>query len=80
MSPAHVECLICLIAFVVMRRNQDVYGMVVDLTNAEFTPWTKLIDPFVFDNAQPYFNIMVPTADTTRYRISPLRQEVLLVK
>lgn len=45
---------------------QDVYGMAVDLKNAEFTPWTGLIDPFVFDKDQPYFNIMVPTADTTR--------------
>lgn len=43
--------------------------MVVDLKAAEFTSWTALIDPFVFDINQPYFNVMVPTADTTRWRI-----------
>lgn len=42
--------------------------MAVDLKAAEFTPWTALIDQFVFDKEEPYFNIMVPTADTTRYR------------
>lgn len=45
---------------------KNVYGMAVDLKTAEFVPWTSLIDPFVFDTDQPYFNIMVPTADTTR--------------
>lgn len=40
--------------------------MAVDLKTAEFTPWTGLINPFVFDKNEPYFNIMVPTADTTR--------------
>lgn len=46
---------------------KDVYGMTVDLKTAEFIPWTTLIERFVFDKDEPYFNIMVPTADTTRY-------------
>ncbi|CAM9936766.1 unnamed protein product [Ectocarpus sp. 6 AP-2014] len=46
---------------------RDVYGMAVDLKTAEFVPWTTLIEQFVFDKDEPYFNIMVPTADTTRY-------------
>ena len=46
---------------------KDVYGMAVDLKTAEFIPWTTLIERFVFDKDEPYFNIMVPTADTTRY-------------
>ncbi|CAN0503682.1 unnamed protein product, partial [Ectocarpus sp. 8 AP-2014] len=41
--------------------------MAVDLKTAEFVPWTTLIEQFVFDKDEPYFNIMVPTADTTRY-------------
>lgn len=45
---------------------KDVYGMAVDLKTAEFIPWTTLIERFVFDKDEPYFNIMVPTADTTR--------------
>lgn len=45
---------------------RDVYGMAVDLKTAEFVPWTTLIEQFVFDKDEPYFNIMVPTADTTR--------------
>lgn len=59
------------IAFVVrfayLGLLQNAYGMAVDLKAAEFTPWTTLIDPFVFDKNQPYFNIMVPTSDTTRF-------------
>eukprot|EP00752_Nemacystus_decipiens_P017827 g15983.t1 len=46
---------------------KDVYGMAVDLKTAEFIPWTTLIERFVFDKNVPYFNIMVPTSDTTRY-------------
>ncbi|CAM9432489.1 unnamed protein product, partial [Choristocarpus tenellus] len=46
---------------------KDIYGMAVDLQNAEFNPWTNMIDSFNFDPEEPYFNIMVPTADTTRY-------------
>ena len=54
---------------------QNVYGMAVDLKTAEFTPWTALIDQFVFNKDEPYFNIMVPTADTTRYfHLSPGEQ------
>ena len=45
---------------------KNAYGMVVDLKTAEFLPWTTLIEQFVFDKDEPYFNIMVPTADTTR--------------
>lgn len=41
--------------------------MAVNLKTAEFVPWTTLIDQFVFNKDEPYFNIMVPTADTTRY-------------
>ena len=41
--------------------------MGVDFKAAEFTSWTALIDPFVFNVDDPYFNVMVPTADTTRY-------------
>lgn len=40
--------------------------MAMDLKAAEFVPWTTLIERFVFDKDEPYFNIMVPTADTTR--------------
>lgn len=46
---------------------KDAYGMTVDLKAAEFIPWTTLIERFVFDKDEPYFNIMVPTADTTRW-------------
>ncbi|CAM9194153.1 unnamed protein product, partial [Hapterophycus canaliculatus] len=46
---------------------KNVYGMAVDLKSAEFIPWTNLIDRFVFNKDEPYFNIMVPNADTTRY-------------
>ncbi|CAN0478651.1 unnamed protein product, partial [Scytosiphon promiscuus] len=49
--------------------------MAVDLKTAEFTPWTTLIDQFVFNKDEPYFNIMVPTADTTRY-VSPRRTNI----
>lgn len=45
---------------------KNVYGMAVDLKTAEFIPWNSLIERFVFNKDEPYFNIMVPNADTTR--------------
>ena len=32
-----------------------------------FKPWTELIKEFKYNKEQPYFNILVPTTDTTKY-------------
>lgn len=66
-TPTHFEQFMELLDWYALRIfPQNVYGMAVDLKTAEFTPWTALIDQFVFNKDEPYFNIMVPTADTTR--------------
>ena len=47
---------------------QDVYSYYVDLTSREVKPWTAIMPTFNYDPAAPYFGILVPTVDTTRYR------------
>ena len=46
----------------------DVYNVYIDLTLREVRPWTTLIPQFMYDPTAPFFSILVPTMDTTRYR------------
>ena len=46
----------------------DVYGFRVDPEARTFTPWEVIMDEFVYDPTMPFFNILVPTMDTTRVR------------
>ena len=46
----------------------DAYSCSVDLRRAAWLKWTQQLPPFAFDRSTPYFNIVVPTEDTTRYR------------
>jgi dynein heavy chain len=39
----------------------------VDVANNKFSDWKDLVQPFVYDPAAPYFNLVVPTTDTTRF-------------
>ncbi len=48
--------------------QQDVYHVYVDLSGKCIRLWDFIMDPYSFDTATPYFNILVPTVDTTRYR------------
>lgn len=47
---------------------QDLYGHYIDLNSREARPWTHLMSTFAYDSTMPYFSILVPTVDTTRYR------------
>ena len=47
---------------------QDIYSYYVDLGSKEVKPWTAIMPTFSYDPAAPYFGILVPTVDTTRYR------------
>jgi dynein heavy chain len=40
----------------------------IDLTSKELKSWNSLIPTFQYDPTLPYFSILVPTMDTTRYR------------
>eukprot|EP00736_Rhodelphis_marinus_P004047 Rmarinus@m.11564 len=48
--------------------ERAVYDYAVDPTFRKFVPWTELVPNFRYDPAVPYFNILVPTTDTTRLR------------
>lgn len=43
---------------------QDYY---VDPEKLEYRPWLERVQPFTYNPTVPFFNILVPTADTTRY-------------
>jgi dynein heavy chain len=47
---------------------QDIYGCFVDLATKEVKPWTAIMPKFKYDASVPFFGILVPTVDTTRYR------------
>lgn len=42
----------------------DIY---VDLVVREFRPWKDVVKPFSYDPTASYFEMMVPTVDTTRF-------------
>ena len=46
----------------------DPYGCFVDVTTKDVMPWSFLTPSFMYDPKQPFFSILVPTDDTTRYR------------
>ena len=48
--------------------QQDVYHVYVDLAAKSIKLWDFIMPHFSYDPTKPYFSILVPTVDTTRYR------------
>lgn len=46
----------------------DVFDYYVNFEKKEFRPWTELITEFKFSKEVPFFNILVPTADTVKFK------------
>lgn len=44
------------------------YGCFVDIAAMDIKPWKVLTPKFEYDASSPFFAILVPTEDTTRYR------------
>ena len=40
----------------------------MDFETKEFERWSKKLTPFVYDSTCPYFNILVPTEDTVKFK------------
>ena len=50
-----------------LKFEDDIYdGYVKD--KASFINWSTLTDPFKYDRNEPFFNILVPTSDTVKYK------------
>ena len=47
--------------------ENEVYDYYPNYDEKSFKPWTELIKEFKYNKEQPYFNILVPTTDTTKY-------------
>jgi dynein heavy chain len=45
----------------------DLFGFYVDVPSASLKDWRGRMPPFTYVPDTPYFNILVPTVDTTRY-------------
>lgn len=43
------------------------FEVYVDLAAREFRPWKDVVKPFSYDPTASYFEMMVPTVDTTRF-------------
>ncbi|CAM9165960.1 unnamed protein product, partial [Chrysoparadoxa australica] len=44
-----------------------VYDYFVEVTTKEFAPWSGIVAPFVYNPLDSYFQMVVPTVDTTRF-------------
>merc|ERR1719354_1384339 len=45
----------------------DVFSYVVDFESKRYELWERCVLPFTYDPKMPFFNILVPTVDTTRF-------------
>jgi len=45
----------------------EVFDYYLNFEKKEFRPWTELITEFKFSLDIPFFNILVPTADTVKF-------------
>lgn len=46
----------------------DMFDYYISFEKREFRPWTELITEFKFSLEIPFFNILVPTADTVKFK------------
>jgi dynein heavy chain len=47
---------------------EDVYGVTIDINTGAWAPWSELmLANYEFDPNRAYFDILVPTVDTTKY-------------
>lgn len=46
----------------------EVFDYWANFKDKTFSPWTDLVTEFKYDREVPYFNILVPTADTVKYK------------
>lgn len=46
----------------------EVFDYYINFEKKEFRPWTDLITEFKFNLETPYFNILVPTSDTVKFK------------
>jgi dynein heavy chain len=56
-------------ANIIFPNTDNVFGFYVDFNSSDFTfkPWHEITAPFIFDKDVPFYNMLVPTIDTTRY-------------
>eukprot|EP01041_Mallomonas_annulata_P002945 gene2945-5789_t len=47
---------------------EDPFGCFVDISAKEVKSWGSIMPTFTYDPSVPFFGILVPTIDTTRYR------------
>jgi dynein heavy chain len=52
-----------------VRQFPDLYGVSVQDDKASFVPVSEIVPDFEFDVAVPFFNILVPTVETTLQRV-----------
>ena len=46
----------------------EIYDYFIDFKTREFKNWSELVTEFKYDPEVPFFNILVPTADTVKYK------------
>jgi dynein heavy chain len=48
--------------------DNNIYDNGIDLENHKFEPWTDQVPTYVYNKDLSFFEILVPTADTTKYK------------
>ena len=48
--------------------DSDIYDVYVNESSRDFKPWTELVTKYNYRKDEPFFNILVPTSDTVKYK------------
>ena len=46
----------------------EIYDYFIDFKTREFKNWSELVTEYKYDSEVPFFNILVPTSDTVKYK------------
>jgi len=48
--------------------ENEIYDYFLDFNKREFRSWNEMLPEWNYDAETPYFNILVPTADTVKFK------------
>ncbi|XP_056265579.1 dynein axonemal heavy chain 6 [Pseudoliparis swirei] len=50
-----------------LQKHETLWSLYVNFNNKRLEPWDNVVPPFKYNREQPFFEMLVPTADTVRY-------------
>jgi len=50
-----------------LQKHETLWSLYVNFNNKRLEPWDNVVPSFKYNREQPFFEMLVPTADTVRY-------------